>query len=126
MCAATDFGEILYSQCRTNGTYADGAWQETFTFTDGDGGTTTDDRIELQNLPALKELGDVFPGNDSNPASYRNRPESACFSVCREQFGDDCTFFTYDGLTADRCGSLPIVTTIRVQHCSICCRMQTP
>jgi hypothetical protein len=103
LCTDYDFGEVLYSRCRVNGTYDDGSWMHQFqNAPDGTGGTENTATIKLSNLDALVKLGAVYAGNGSDPADYTQRPEIACFSVCRQQFKDRCTMFTYDGITEDR------------------------
>jgi hypothetical protein len=122
LSAANDFGQVLYSQCRVNGTYDDGNWQHTFQDVPlEEGGTGDVDRIALSDLDALVKLGGVYKGTPDDEASYRNRPESACFSVCREQLKDECTMFTYDGLTEDRHCSplLPLASFLLRSHPSV-------
>lgn len=113
MCA-DDFGFNIYEECITNGTYDSGSWEHTFgNIPDGEGGTGDLVEIPLNNNEALGALGvevvftDAASG-EQEQADFRNRPENACFTICREQFNGTCTGFTYDGLTKDTCAA-PLV-----------------
>lgn len=97
----------MYGECRLNGTLPEGTWSFQFDdIDDGAGGVNTTDRISLRNLNALKDLGDVWTGDATKTAksdTYMNRPEIACFAVCREQFKDNCTLFAFDGIQEQTC-----------------------
>lgn len=107
--AENDFGRILYGECRLNATMPQGDWSFVFEdVPDGSGGFNTTDKISLRNLEALKELGDVWTGDattDIDTDIYINRPEIACFSICRTVFEDDCSIFAFDGVQNQTCDS---------------------
>jgi hypothetical protein len=99
---AADFGRGLFQQCiTTNVTYPDGAWQAELTLED----ESTIKSIKLLDISEQQLYylgGKLFSGNASAPASYVQRPEVACYAICRKQLGAECSIFTYDGITIDR------------------------
>lgn len=65
--------------------------------TDGD----TVETVPLGNRGLLSQLSE---GGISARVRFNNNPEFVCFVICRTILKDECTYFTYDGLDADRCG----------------------
>lgn len=123
VCAA-DFGFNIYDRCIQNGTYDSGGWEHIFrNIPDGDGGTGDLIEIPLTKNDPLEALGvEVSLTNQTTnvteQANFRNRPENACFTICRAQFNDSCTGFTYDGLTKDTCAR-PSDPPPRPCHCRL-------
>lgn len=60
--------------------------------------------VETVSLGDRRLLSDLTDGDISPKVRWNNNPEFVCFVICRLALGDDCTYFTYDGLDADRCG----------------------
>jgi hypothetical protein len=86
-----------------NSTFADGDWQHVFPKVPGESGPVK--KLRLQNVDGLVALGNLARGNGTQNAvyNYKNQPEHACYAVCQNTLGKDCTFFTYDGLDDDSC-----------------------
>lgn len=95
---ADDFGARLYPECITNSTtYDDGDWQHLLPH-----GKKS---LALTDKDGLRAAG-VYVPDDPTFVGYRYEPESACMAACNAQLGLSCTVFTYDGISADRCGGV--------------------
>ena len=113
---AGDYGlGPLYAPCIRNGSFIGQRWVADLPIP-GSGGETVE-TVSLGNSRLLSQLsGDGI----ETGVRWNNNPEFVCFVICRIALGDDCTYFTYDGLDADRCGALLSVMCFVLLPCMRC------
>lgn len=66
------------------------------------------DTVETVPLGNGRLLSQLSSGGIDDRERFNNNPEFVCFVICRSILKDNCTYFTYDGLDADRCGCPPL------------------
>eukprot|EP00892_Ulva_mutabilis_P009409 jgi/Ulvmu1/6840/UM031_0045.1 len=95
--SSSDYGlGPLYAPCITNGSFIGQRWVY-------DLPVPGRDPIEVVDLGDRELLSRLSGGGIDSSVRWNNNPEFVCFVICRIALGDECTYFTYDGLDADSC-----------------------